>query len=505
MKLKKMKWTVTICALFLTFVLVQPATAEKVLRVGVRDTVGTLDPAFWMNSTEALIMSAVHPKLINYVPGDKWVYENELAESIDQVDATTIKFTLKKGGKWSNGYGDITAEDVKFSYERYNRLDAPNKGDWANLKEVQVTGKYSGVIKLTKPFAPLFTSTLPYTSGMVTSKKAALEQGDKKMGVEINGFGGAYKIEEFVPKQRLVVVRNEGWVGQKPVYDKIIFVQLAGDKAAENALLSGEIDYAEIPVTSKQALQGKLAGKGEIHAFSTDRYLWVGLNMENSILKDPRIRKAIKKAIDVPTAVDAGYMGAATIATGMISPSMIGHLKTRSERDVAGARELLAEAGVKNLALELDIQARPYLVTIAQVIQANLAEAGIKLQINQHDSGTFWSLASEKKENLQMTLKGYTQPPDPMWGTQWFISEQAGVWNWEWFKNEEFDKLHFDAMSSEDTKERAEMYTKMMLLMNESDAFVWLAYEPRAIMFSNKIKPTFLPDNSTITRWDLFK
>jgi len=60
-------------------------------------------------------------------------------------------------------------------------------------------------------------------------------------------------------------------------------------------------------------------------------------------------------------------------------------------------------------------------------------------------------------------------------------------------------------MSSEDTNERAEMYTKMMLLMNESDAFVWLAYEPRAIMFSNKIKPTFLPDNSTITRWDLFK
>jgi len=505
MNLKKIKWTVILCAFFLSFVLVQSALAEKVFRVGVRNTVGTLDPAFWQNSTESLIMSAVHPKLINYIPGNRWIYENELAESIDQVDSTTIKFTLKEGGKWSNGYGDITAEDVKFSYERYSRLDAPNKGDWANLKEVQVTGKYSGVIKLTKPFAPLFTSTLPYTSGMVTSKKAALEQGDKKMGVEINGFGGVYKISEFVPKQRLVVVRNEGWVGQKPVYDKIIFVQVADDKAAENALLSGEIDYAEIPVTSLQALQSKLAGKREIQAFSTDRYLWLGLNMDNSILKDPRIRKAIKKAIDVPTAVDAGYMGAATIATGMISPSMIGHLKDREKRDVAGARDLLAQAGVNNLQLELDTQARPHLVTIAQVIQANLAEVGIKLQINQHDAGTFWSLASEKKENLQMTLKGYVQPPDPMWGTQWFISEQVGIWNWEWFKNEEFDQLHIDAMTSEDTNERAEMYTKMMLLMNESDAFVWLAYEPRAVMYSNKIKPAFLPDSSTISRWDLFK
>ena len=81
----------------------------------------------------------------------------------------------------------------------------------------------------------------------------------------------------------------------------------------------------------------------------------------------------------------------------------------------------------------------------------------------------------------------------------------VGIWNWEWFKNEEFDQLHIDAMTSEDTEERAKLYTKMMLLMNESDAFVWLAYEPSAVMYSNKIKPAFLPDSSTISRWDLFK
>lgn len=505
MNLKKVKWTVTICALFITFVLVQPATAEKVLRVGVRDTVGTLDPAFWQSSTESLIMSAIHPKLINYKPGDKWVYENELADSIEIVDATTIKFKLKEGVKWSNGYGDITAEDVKFSFERYGRLKAPNKGDWATLKEVQVTSKYSGVIKLEKPFAPLFSSTLPYTSGMIICKKAALAEGDKKLGVEIKSYGGAYKIKEWVPKQRLVVVRNEGWRGEKPAYDKIVFIQVSDDKAAENAFLSGAIDYAEVAMTSVDYLQNFMVGKGQIHTFSTDRYLWLGLNMENPVLKDPRIRKAIKKSIDVATAVEAGFMGKATIATGMISPSMIGHIKTKSERDVSGARKLLTEAGVKNLTLELETQARPYQVAIAQVIQANLKEAGINVQINQHDSGTFWSLASEKKINLQMTLKAYAQPPDPSWGTQWFVSDQAGSWNWEWFKNPEFDRLHAEAMSSKDTNERAGIYTKMQQIMDASDAFVWLAYEPKAVMFSNKIKPVFLPDSSAITRWDLFK
>jgi len=91
MNLKKVKWAVIICTLFITFALVQSAAAEKVLRVGVSNTLGTLDPAFWQNSTESLIMSAIHPKLINYKPADKWVYENELAESIELVDPTTIK------------------------------------------------------------------------------------------------------------------------------------------------------------------------------------------------------------------------------------------------------------------------------------------------------------------------------------------------------------------------------------------------------------------------------
>ena len=195
MNFKKKKWVIILCALFITFGLVQSALAEKVLRVGVGNTLGTLDPAFWQNSTEALIMSTMHPKLINFKPGNQWVYENELAESIEIVDSTNITFKLKKGFKWSNEYGDITAEDVKFSFERYGLLDAPNKGDWATLKEVQVTDKYSGVIKLAKPFAPLFSSTLPYTSGMIICKKAALAEGDKKLGVEIKGHGGAYKIE----------------------------------------------------------------------------------------------------------------------------------------------------------------------------------------------------------------------------------------------------------------------------------------------------------------------
>ncbi len=482
---------------------VQATAAEKVLRVALPDSLGTLDPGYWANQSEAAVMSAVLPRLVNYLPGKKWVYENELAKSIEVIDPTTIAFALKPGFQWSNGYGDITAEDVKFSFERFGRLNAPNKGDWAPLKEVIVKDKYNGVIKLSKPFAPLFTSTLPYLSGMIICKKAALELGDKKMGVELKAYGGNYRIKEWLPKQRLVVVANEGWAGAKPVYGEIEFVQVSDDKAAENAFLSGDIDFGHVPITAVASLEKKSVGKGSVEVYATDAYLWLGMNMENPVLKDERIRKALKLAVDVPTVLDAGYMGAAEVATGMISANMIGHVDTKPKYDPDQARRLLKEAGATNLKLTLDVQARPERITMAQVIQANLADVGINVVINQHDAGSFWSLAKEKQDELQLTLKNFVQPPDPSWGTQWFITEQAGSWNWEWFKNAKFDQMHDAALSELNDSKRTEIYKSMMHLMNESDAFIWLTYLPQAVVYSKNIKPAITPDSNC--RWDLFE
>ena len=94
--------------------------------------------------------------------------------SIEQVDELTIKFKLKPGLMWTGNYGEVTTEDVKYSYERYidPELNSPIIGDWLPLKEVEIVDKYSGIIHLKEPFAPIWWSTLPYTSGAIVSKKA---------------------------------------------------------------------------------------------------------------------------------------------------------------------------------------------------------------------------------------------------------------------------------------------------------------------------------------------
>ena len=71
------------------------------------------------------------------------------------------------------------------------------------------------------------------------------------------------------------------------------------------------------------------------------------------------------------------------------------------------------------------------------MIQANLAAVGIAVQINQHDSGSFWSLGSEadgeRWRSLQLILQKYGMQPDPAFATAWFTPEQVGIWNWERF------------------------------------------------------------------------
>ena len=95
-----------------------PRADSNVLRVRDRYGLNSLDPAY-MN-TEILITRAIYTSLVQYKPfTDKWEWELDAAESIEQVDPTHIRFTLRPNIMWTNGFGEVTTEDVKFSYERH--------------------------------------------------------------------------------------------------------------------------------------------------------------------------------------------------------------------------------------------------------------------------------------------------------------------------------------------------------------------------------------------------
>ncbi|RWK27369.1 twin-arginine translocation signal domain-containing protein, partial [Mesorhizobium sp.] len=93
------------------------AVEGKVLTAASSGNISKLDPGFYSAVSEVDVMNCIYSKLTRFKPGSEWGWELEAAEKMEQVDATHIRFRLKKGIKFTGDYGELTAKDVKFSFE----------------------------------------------------------------------------------------------------------------------------------------------------------------------------------------------------------------------------------------------------------------------------------------------------------------------------------------------------------------------------------------------------
>ncbi|QFT79962.1 putative D,D-dipeptide-binding periplasmic protein DdpA precursor [Roseovarius sp. THAF27] len=480
------------------------AQSGKVLRVSSYADIDALDPGFYQNGYNVDVMNCIYSKLVRYVPGREWEWELEAAESIEQVDDTHITFKLKEGLMFTGGYGEMTAEDVKFSFERVLEHDSPVKSDWGPLDHVEVTGKYEGTIVLKEPFQPLWSITLPYGTGHIVSKKAVMEATESggNFGMEPPAFSGPYILEAWKPNQYVHLVRNPDWKGEAPGFDEIRILPMDDTKTAERAYEAGDLDYTEITLSSLAQYRGNVPANTVIEEYPSLYYVWLGMNLDNPALGDENLRKAIQHAINAEQIIDAAYFGEAAPATGMIAPGLPGHRETPSvpvAGDLDKAREYLEAAGGPPAEpLTIDALNATVWKTIAEVVQAQLAQIGIQTQINVQDSGSFWTLGMESEgerwKDMQLVLNRFSMLPDPYYATSWFVTDQVGIWNWERFSNTEFDELHAAALSEADGEKRAEMYRKMQDLMEATGAYKFITHEGTPVMYREGLEPALRPD-----------
>ncbi|MCC5968540.1 MAG: peptide ABC transporter substrate-binding protein [Pararhodobacter sp.] len=461
------------------------------------------DPLDASGFLEELLYGCIYRKLIQYVPGDEWAWQNDLAESIEQTSPTTIAFTLKQGQMWSDGYGEITAEDVKFSMDRHmvEENNSRIKPDLGTFTHVEVTGSHSGIIHMERPFAPIWTIALPYLAGTVICKQATEEAGGKITTAVPPTVSGPYRVREHRLGERWVLDRNPEFSGEPADFERVDLIVIVDEAAAEIAKEAGDVDFTAIGPASVQRLGDNPPAGTQLKVHPALFYHWVGLNVQNPKFEDIRVRQAIMHAIDVPSIMQAAFFDVAEPATGIIAPGLIGHRPETlipPQADFARARELLDEAGIDRLDINIDVLNNVTHTTVAQVMQAMMAQAGIDLNISVHEGGSFWSLGvaadGDRWQDLELTLKRFSMTPDPYYATAWFVSEQIGDWNWEQFSSEEFDQLHDEALSETDPARRDEMYRRMQDLMEESGGYRFLTHGVTANLFADSIVPATRPD-----------
>jgi peptide/nickel transport system substrate-binding protein len=472
--------------------------------------VGTLDPANWSSPVDVYTLDAISEGLVSYKPGT-WEVVNTLAESFEpSADGLSYKFTLKQGIPFHRDYGEVTAEDVKFSFERIAGLTKPKvaaayQADWAALKEVTVDSTYSGTIIMKEPFAPLMRSTLPVLSGKIMSKKAVTELGK---GYVRNPVGtGPYEFTEWIPKQKLTLTRFAKYGAANSAYappaaaDALVFQLITDDGAAQTALQSGDLAFAQIST----AYVGLLSGSSDFNLAKTAslNYEWIAMSVKDPVLSDINVRKAIRQAIDVPGIIQAAYDGVWQRARAIIPETMgLGYWADAPEytRDVAAAKALMQTAGVSSAKLSFTCVDAAADKVVAQVVQENLAEIGIDVTINVQDAAAFWTIpgVGGGGDKRQMVYSYYVTEPDPAWSMEWWTTDQIGLWNWCDWSNEQFDQLYAEGTRTLDVAKRTEIYIEMQKVWDADANMVWIAYMTNPYAYKKAVSAYFRPDGDPI-------
>ena len=478
------------------------AQATKVLKTRSVLDVAVLDPANRISVTDGDVMRGIFAGLVRPDYSKGWGWQKDLAAEIEQSDPTHITFTLKPGLAWSNGFGEVTADDVKFSYERIAdpAFKAAYRTDWDFLDRVDVTGTHSGVIILKKPFVPLWSSTLPTASGMIMCRKAVEALDGRKFTLEPPASCGPYRIKRLDLKRSITLERNPLWQGPKPAYDEVQYIQIVDANAAEIAYQAGEVDFTQVPLSNVPRLRKSPPAGSQLIVTPSLAYWWLGMQSEAGVFADIRVRRAVQYALDVDMVLDGTFLGVASRATGFIAPSLLGARKANhiAKPDQAKARALLAEAGLpRGFKTTIGVRNSTEFLSAAQIVAASLAEVGITVEVVPFDGGAQKALAGDKGgkwKEMGLHIVRFTMQPDPSWATAWFVSSQIGEWNWERFSNPDYDRMHEEAKGELDTAKRQAIYERMQDLMEDSGSYVFLTNGATASLCRNSVKPSLSPD-----------
>lgn len=405
-------------------------------------------------------------------------------------DNLTWTFHLQDGVKWSDGE-PFTSADVKYTYDTMIRtgLGSMYNSYLTNITDIQCPDDLTVVIKSSKPKANMLMNTTPilpkHILSAMTDDQLSTWTNESPVGT------GAYKYDSkgdnFVK-----IVKNDSYFGVKPKIDELIFTNYENTDALAQSLMLGEIDGAT-NLNPAQLKELKADKNVDVISGQEQGFMQIGINCwasskskGNPLLKDKNIRQAIELSIDKQNILDMAYYGQGTIGTTLVNPGTFYHYEpTDAERrdyNPDAAKALLAKAGYKDTngdGILESASGKPLsfnFITIGdnveevksgQMIQADLAKVGIKINNTTMDSG-----ALEDKivaGNYDMFIWGWGADVDPAVITGLLTTDQIGASNEPFFSNAKYDEL-FDKQNSEmdESARQKEVYELQKIAYDEA-------------------------------------
>jgi len=357
------------------------------------------DPAETTGITSFLFLYALHDALVKSMPNNPMA--PSLAESwSESTDGLTYEFKLRQGVTFHNG-DPLTAEDVKFSLERYKGSSATLYKE--KIKHIEIVNPHLVRLHLHEPWPDFmaFFGTPTTSAGWIVPKKYLEQVGDD--GFKKHPIGaGPYKFVSQKQGIELVLEAYEGYWRKVPQVQKVIMRSIPDDATRLATLKTGEADIA-------YAMMGALGEEVKRDARLTLAYsygqgvFFVFFNEQwdsKSPWHDLRVRQALNYAIDRQALSEQQTLGVSPPTANLVPRAFEFALPIEAyPYNPQKAKQLLKEAGYPNGFDAGDITAGPPYYALGEGIANYLQAVGIRVKVRPMERAAHLTALKEKKLN----------------------------------------------------------------------------------------------------------
>lgn len=346
-------------------------------------------------------------------------------------DAKTWTFSLRKGVAFHDGFGEMTADDVKFSFELLMGKDAiaSTTPTWRrNVDKLEAVDRHTFRLVLKNPDPDVLFELSSAREVQIVSRKQIETLGLDKASLRPAGTG-PYRLVEWRRGESMRFQAADKHWRVVPQFKELVYRFVPDDAARVAMLRAGEADIVELPRALKKDV--------EAAGFEARRALWPGAVvfgvMGGQYLKDRptfnakvpwvdrRVREAINLAVNRKALIEGLFLGEAQATTVPVIPSWVRDLNNGAWKpyphDPERARKLLAEAGYPNgFTAEwrtYPMAGAPEMTAVSEALQADLGRIGVRLDLKRSDFDSNRSLARDRKLAGVGFLHRAGIPPDP--------------------------------------------------------------------------------------------
>src|SRR5712691_10281897 len=479
-----------------------PPAANHVLVVDKSFDMKTADPQREFEVSGGIVAKALYSTLLTFKGADSATPVPSVAKSYTaSSDAKTYTFKLRTDIKFSDGT-PLTSADVLFSFNRLINI----KGNPSFLlADVTVSAPDASTVVLTsKDPNPAIPFIIPNPAlGIVNSKVVKAHGGTDQPGADksdsaeafLNTMSegpGPYTLKSFSTTSDVDLVANPSYWGPKPYYSTVVIRNIQAPAQLIN--IQKGTDEVALDLSPDQASTLSGAGSVQVKAIPGPNVFFLFSNNNSqisSITPNKHFQNAIRYGLDYQSFVQLA--GAGAIQTPGVVPSMfLGALSQADsvKRDLTKAKAELAASGISNPTVNLGFPSDFTLnglsfSTLAQKVQANLTEVGIKVNLTGSPISVALADYRAGKEQLGLWLWG-PDYPDPNDYLVFLPGQLVGLRaGWAAGADPSLEALGVQASSSTDNTARGKLFQQIQRQLNTDGPFFPLI-QPGQVVVATK-------------------